>query len=113
MYAEVHLKAENYALKIHRFFHIHVTQSLFKDWVIWVNYGRIGHKARERKYFFLEPKDLIKKYKQLLNKRLKAEKRVGCNYVISSQDYDSTFEELMLVNKRTPRKVSKQVNVNS
>lgn len=112
MHAEVHLKAENYSQHIHRFFSIQVTQSLFKDWVIWVSYGRIGQKARERKYFFLKPEDLIKKYKQILNKRLKAENKVGCNYVISSQDYDPTFEELMLVNKHTPSRASKQVNVN-
>jgi predicted DNA-binding WGR domain protein len=112
MHAEVHLKAEDYSQHIHRFFSIQVTQSLFKDWVIWVSYGRIGQKARERKYFFLEPKDLIKKYKQLLNKRLKAENRVGCNYVISSQDYDPTFEKLMLTNKRTTCTESKQVNAN-
>ena len=75
MYAEVHLKADDYSKHIHRFFHIQVTQNLFKDWVIWVSYGRIGQKARERRYFFLEPKDLIKKYKQLVIKDLK--QRIG------------------------------------
>lgn len=82
MYAEIYLKANDYSKHIHRFFHIQVTQSLFQDWDIWVSYGKIGQKTRERKYFFLDPKKLIKKYKQLLNKRLKAKNRIGCNYII-------------------------------
>lgn len=95
MYAEVYLKAENYSLKIHRFFHIQITQSLFKDWVIWVSYGRIAHKARERKYFFSEPKDLIKKYKQLLNKRLKAKNRIGCDYRLVEENLHASFIDLL------------------
>lgn len=95
MYAEVYLKANDYSKHIHRFFHIRVSQSLFKDWVIWVSYGRIGHKARERKYFYLEPTELIKKYKQLVNKRLKSENRIGCNYIKVEEAFDPIFASLI------------------
>lgn len=107
MYAEVYLKANDYSKHIHKFFHIRVTQSLFKDWVIWVSYGRIGHKARERKYFFLEPKELIKKYKQLMNKRLKSENRIGCNYIKVEENCDPTFADLM---SQIPKRVKNLKN---
>jgi len=60
-----------------------------------ISYGRIGHKARQRSLCFTQTQDLAKAFRQILNKRLKAEGRIGCDYKLISHTYDQEFAEII------------------
>ncbi|AIL13638.1 hypothetical protein IM40_09320 (plasmid) [Candidatus Paracaedimonas acanthamoebae] len=96
MHAEFYLKAQNKEVDIFRYYHIIVMPTLFKDWSLLIANGRIGRKARQRSLLFTDLNLLIKKIKQILHKRLNAEKRLGCNYKIIDHSYDDEFKRQVI-----------------
>ncbi|MBN9344566.1 MAG: WGR domain-containing protein [Candidatus Paracaedimonas acanthamoebae] len=96
MHAEFYLKAQNKGAGIFRYYHIVVMPTLFKDWSLLIANGRIGQKARQRSLLFTDLNLLIKKIKQILNKRLKAEKRLGCNYHLIDHTCDDEFKRQVI-----------------
>lgn len=76
------LIADHPALNIRRSYLIQAGQDLFENWVVEINYGRIGHKGRN-KYLVLDDEDCTKKAViKCLKKRASAIKRIGVGYVV-------------------------------
>ena len=96
MHAEFFLRAQNEEVGIFRYYHIVVMPTLFKDWSLLIANGRIGQKARQKSLLFTDLNLLIKKIKQILNKRLKAEKRLGCNYHLIDHSCDAEFKKQVI-----------------
>jgi predicted DNA-binding WGR domain protein len=93
MHAEFYLKAQDDEVGIYRYYNLSIVLTLFKEYALCIAHGRIGLKARQRSLCFTQIQDLAKTLKHILNKRLKAEKRIGCPYKIISHTYDTEFEQ--------------------
>lgn len=70
---------------IFRFYELYLTKDLFNRWTIMTAFGRIATHGKQRSYSFETQKDLNKKLKAILSKRLRSEKRIGVGYQITEK----------------------------
>jgi predicted DNA-binding WGR domain protein len=80
----IYLEATNPARNIHRAYSIIAGQDLFGDWIVALNYGRIGTKGR-RKTLLMADETAAQRYvRQCLKRRARAPKRIGISYKIKN-----------------------------
>jgi predicted DNA-binding WGR domain protein len=76
------LNADYPDLNIRRSYFIEAGQDLFGDWIVEINYGRIGCKGRKKVTLLKNEEEAKKIVKKHLKKRESAIKRIGVSYVI-------------------------------
>jgi hypothetical protein len=90
-----------------RYFSIRYGPNLFGDLQMTVINGRIGSRLGGwRSMIFKDEASFYKKLGQLLRKRLHAENRIGCNYVIKQSTVDAAVIEDLIKPKRKSASVS-------
>lgn len=80
------LRAINPEKNIFREFAIDLVKDMLGYWVVMTCYGRIGVRGQYKQYAYTSKEAAEKKLNQILNKRLKAKSRIGCDYVLHSTD---------------------------
>ncbi len=91
--------------KINRFFYIQFGHNLFGNPFIQVNNGRIGSRGRIRELMFNNDDDCHKKLREMVRKRLNAQKRLGVNYQIKY----TTLKAEQLHSLTEPKKQSRKL----
>jgi predicted DNA-binding WGR domain protein len=76
------LNAECPALNIKRSYFIQAGQDLFGNWVVEINYGRIGRKGRIKVLLKNTEQEAQAEIKRRLKKRESAIKRIGVPYIV-------------------------------
>jgi len=78
----IHLEARDPARNIWRSYGITAGQDLFGDWIVAMNYGRIGSRGTT-KTVLLSDEEATRRYvRQCLKKRENAPKRIGIDYKV-------------------------------
>jgi predicted DNA-binding WGR domain protein len=72
------LKAIDSEKDIYRWYEIQTTSNLFGPWALIISSGRMGTKGRNRIHIFETEEEMNTTLKKLLEKRLTAERRIGC-----------------------------------
>lgn len=97
------LRAINPEKNIFREYAIDLTKDMLGYWVVMTSYGRIGSRGQSKQYAFKEKEAAEKKIREILNKRLKAQSRIGCNYGRYAQTQDAfTFQHPSQSSNRSP-----------
>ena len=91
MNAVIELTAHNPNTNLHRVYVIIVSDTLFGDYSLICRYGRQNTKLRELPFLFDDSKHLSGKVKAILQRRLNAKHRIGCNYIVISKKFDDEF----------------------
>jgi predicted DNA-binding WGR domain protein len=73
----VQLEACDPARNIWRSYAISAGQDLFGDWIVAMNYGRIGAKGRTKTFVFADETETRRYVRQCLKKRESAPKRIA------------------------------------
>ena len=82
----LHLRATNPSKNLYRWYSLHLCQDLFGTWLLITQWGRRGFKGQGKQYAFEDEERAQKELQRLLKKRLNSHKRIGCNYVIFSEE---------------------------
>jgi predicted DNA-binding WGR domain protein len=89
----IHLEARDPARNIWRAYSITAGQDLFGDWIVAMNYGRIGSRGTT-KTVLLSDEEAVRRYvRQCLKKRESAPKRIGIDYKVIQ--IDGRWEEFI------------------
>jgi predicted DNA-binding WGR domain protein len=89
----IHLEARDPARNIWRAYSITAGQDLFGDWIVAMNYGRIGSRGTT-KTVLLSDEEAVRRYvRQCLRKRESAPKRIGIDYKVIQ--IDGRWEEFI------------------
>jgi predicted DNA-binding WGR domain protein len=75
-----YLQAHDPDQNLHRFYRIEYGQDLFGQWIVEVNYGRVGRKGRSLITLFDSQKDAQSYVKQALKRRQSSPQRIGVAY---------------------------------
>ena len=94
-YFQLVLRAVKPELNVNRAYTIYLNKGLFGSWVVMIAYGRYNVRGQQKNYPFFSLQDSKKFIKKTLSKRLKAEKRIGCNYSIVHQKVSEDFMDLV------------------
>ena len=88
----IHLEARDPERNIWRAYSITGGQDLFGDWIVVMNYGRIGARGTT-KTVSLADEEAVRRYvRQCLKKRESAPKRIGIGYKV--KDISGTWDYL-------------------
>ena len=82
MNLSVHLEACDPARNIWRSYSIAAGQDLFGDWIVVMNYGRIGARGRTKTILLSDEAETRRYVRQCLKKRENAPKRIGIDYKV-------------------------------
>ena len=80
MLTVAHLQAHDVTRHLHRFYRIEYGQDLFGQWIVEINYGRVGCKGRSLVTLFDSQKDALSYVKQSLKRRQSSLNRIGVAY---------------------------------
>ncbi|MEY3786541.1 MAG: hypothetical protein RLZ75_746 [Pseudomonadota bacterium] len=75
-----YLQANDPEQNLHRFYRIEYGQDLFGQWIVEVNYGRVGCKGRSLITLYDSQKEALSYVKQALKRRQSSTGRIGVNY---------------------------------
>ena len=75
-----YLQANDPEQNLHRFYRIEFGQDLFGQWIVEVNYGRVGCKGRSLISLYDSQKEALSYVKQALKRRQSSTGRIGVNY---------------------------------
>ena len=75
-----YLQANDPEQNLHRFYRIEYGQDLFGQWIVEVNYGRVGCKGRSLITLFDSQMDAQSYVKQALKRRQSSPNRIGVAY---------------------------------
>ncbi len=75
-----YLQANDPEQNLHRFYRIEYGQDLFGQWIVEVNYGRVGCKGRSLITLYNSQKDAQSYVKQALKRRQSSANRIGVTY---------------------------------
>jgi len=78
----IHLEACDPARNIWRSYSITAGQDLFGDWIVAMNYGRIGSRGTTKTVTLPDEAETRRYVKKCLKKRESAPKRIGIDYKI-------------------------------
>lgn len=84
----IYLRAINSSKNVNRWYSLRLVQDLFGEWLVMTQWGRQGFKGQYKQYTFLEELAAKKAFGRILQKRLHAQRRIGCNYEIFNGDDD-------------------------
>ena len=74
-----YLQANDSEQNLHRFYRIEYGQDLFGQWIVEVNYGRVGCKGRSLITLVDSQKDALMYVKQVLKRRQSSPQRIWCS----------------------------------
>ena len=86
------LDADYPELNIRRSYLIEAGEDLFGEWVVEINYGRIGCKGRKKVFLLNCEEDAKKEVKKRLKKRERLFKRIGVGYSVKQIYGNDWFE---------------------
>jgi predicted DNA-binding WGR domain protein len=75
-----YLQAHDANQNLHRFYRIEYGQDLFGQWIVEINYGRVGCKGRSLITLYDSQKEALSYVKQALKRRQLSPRRIGVNY---------------------------------
>ena len=75
-----YLQANDPEQNLHRFYRIEYGQDLFGQWIVEVNYGRVGCKRRSLITLYDSQKEALSYVKQALKRRQSSAIRIGVTY---------------------------------
>jgi predicted DNA-binding WGR domain protein len=75
-----YLQANDPNQNLHRFYRIEYGQDLFGQWIVEINYGRVGCKGRSLVTLFDSQNDALGYVKQALKRRQSSPNRIGVAY---------------------------------
>jgi predicted DNA-binding WGR domain protein len=75
-----YLQANDTEQNLHRFYRIEFGQDLFGQWIVEVNYGRVGCKGRSLISLYDSQKEALSYVKQVLKRRQTSANRIGVTY---------------------------------
>jgi predicted DNA-binding WGR domain protein len=75
-----YLQANDPEQNLHRFYRIEYGQDLFGQWIVEVNYGRVGCKGRSLISLYDSQKEALSYVKQALKRRQTSANRIGVTY---------------------------------
>ena len=78
----IHLEACDPARNIWRSYSITAGQDLFEDWIVAMNYGRIGSRGTTKTVLLSDEAETRRYVQQCLKKRENAPKRIGIDYKV-------------------------------
>ena len=87
----IHLEACDPARNIWRSYSITAGQDLFEDWIVAMNYGRIGSRGTTKTVVLSDEEDVLRYVRQCLKKRESAPKRIGIDYKV--KDISGTWSD--------------------
>lgn len=90
-YLNLILRAVDPRLNINRVYQIRVDKGLFGSWCVITAYGRYQGGTHQKINSFFTLQDVKTFVCKTLKKRSKAEKRIGCSYVLVSENYSEDF----------------------
>ena len=79
-------------LNIRRSYLIEAGEDIFGEWVVEINYGRIGCKGRKKVFLMDCEEDAKKEVKKRLKKRERLVKRIGVGYSVKQIYGNDWFE---------------------
>jgi hypothetical protein len=94
-YFQLVLRAVKPELNINRSYTIYLNKGLFESWVVMIAYGRYNVRGQQKNYPFFSIEDAKSFIKKTIHKRLRSEKRIGCNYTIVCQKASDDFYNLI------------------
>ncbi|MDD5321520.1 MAG: DUF1156 domain-containing protein [Methylococcales bacterium] len=83
----IHLVACDPERNIWRSYSITAGQDLFGDWIVAMNYGRIGSRGTTKTVLLSNEEDVRRYVRQCFKKRENAPKRIGINYKVKDITY--------------------------
>ena len=87
----IHLEACDPARNIWRSYSITAGQDLFGDWIVVMNYGRIGARGQTKTILLSDEAETRRYVRQCLKKRESAPKRIGIDYKV--KDISGTWSD--------------------
>jgi predicted DNA-binding WGR domain protein len=75
-----YLQANDSKQNLHRFYRIAYGQDLFDQWIVEINYGRIGCKGRSIITIYDSQNDALYYINQAIKRRQSSFKRIGVHY---------------------------------
>ena len=75
-----YLQAHDPDQNLHRFYRIEYGQDLFGQWIVEINYGRVGCKGRSIVTLYDSREEAMSYVKQSLKRRQSSPRRIGVNY---------------------------------
>ena len=88
-------------LNIRRSYFIETGEDIFGNWIVEINYGRIGCKGRKKVFLMDCEEDAKKEVKKRLKKRERLVKRIGVGYSVKQIYGNDWFEStIQLFNDR-------------
>lgn len=75
-----YMQAHDPDQNLHRFYRIEYGQDLFGQWIVEINYGRVGCKGRSIVTLYHSQKEALSYVKQVLKRRQSSPKRIGVSY---------------------------------
>jgi len=95
------LDADYPELNIRRSYFIETGEDIFGNWIVEINYGRIGCKGRKKVFLMDCEEDAKKEVKKRLKKRERLVKRIGVGYSVKQIYGNDWFEStIQLFNDR-------------
>jgi len=79
-------------LNIRRSYFIETGEDIFGNWIVEINYGRIGSKGRKKVFLMDCEEDAKKEVKKRLKKRERLVKRIGVGYSVKQIYGNDWFE---------------------
>jgi predicted DNA-binding WGR domain protein len=79
-------------LNIRRSYFIETGEDIFGNWIVEINYGRIGCKGRKKVFLMDCEEDAKKEVKKRLKKRERLVKRIGVGYSVKQIYGNDWFE---------------------
>ena len=86
------LDADYPELNIRRSYFIGTGEDIFGNWIVEINYGRIGCKGRKKVFLMDCEEDAKKEVKKRLKKRERLVKRIGVGYSVKQIYGNDWFE---------------------
>ena len=86
------LDADHPELNIRRSYLIEAGEDIFGNWIVEINYGRIGCKGRKKNFLMESEDDAKKEVKKRLKKRGRLVKKKGVGYAVNSIYGEDWFE---------------------
>jgi predicted DNA-binding WGR domain protein len=75
-----YLQAHDPEQNLHRFYRIEYGQDLFGQWIVEINYGRVGCKGRSFVTLFGSRQEALSYVTQVLKRRQSSPRRIGVHY---------------------------------
>ena len=92
------LNADYPEFNIRRAYLIESGEDIFGNWIVEINYGRIGCKGRKKVFLMACEEEAKKEVKRRLKKRESAVKRIGVGYAVERIYGNDWCESNFLVN---------------